>query len=173
MSGGPRRDPAPGPVAFPAAFSGERRIVAAAALTAVLAGAVLAGCGDATGPGPTDASVADVRAADERLQGQWRLVDFRPETPLDPVMAGMLSFYQPKIIIEVERGRIRALSSAPGLHFDRRYEVRDAVQQRFELVVWDDEGIAQSVLCELQPDGTLRAKTTYPWRGDAVLARAR
>ena len=65
-----------------------------------------------------------------------------------------------------------AITTAPGVHFDRRYEVREAVGTRFELVVWDDAGIPQSSRCEFQADGTLRARTTSPWRGDALLARA-
>ena len=73
--------------------------------------------------GPTDASAADNRRADERLQGHWRIQDFRPETPLDPTMATMLGFYQPTLILEVQQGRIRALTSANDVHFDRRYEV--------------------------------------------------
>lgn len=150
----------------------DRRRALNALAAAALALAPLAGCGGASGAGPVDATAADNRAADQRLQGRWRIVDFRPETPLDPVMASMLAFYQPTMVIEVDGGRIRALTTAPGVHFDRRYEVREAVGQRFELVVWDDAGIAQSSLCEFQADGTLRARTTAPWRGDALLARA-
>lgn len=147
------------------------RIRRRAAILVMGSAAALVGCAGDGGPGPVDATAADNRAADQRLQGRWRLVDFRPETPLDPVMASMLAFYQPTMIIEVAGGRIRALSSAPGLHFDRRYEVREALGERFDLVVWDDAGVAQTSTCEFQPDGTLRARTMAPWRGDALLAR--
>lgn len=131
------------------------------------------GCKSGSGQGPTDASAADNRRADERLQGQWRIGDFRPETPLDPTMATMLGFYQPTLILEVRQGRIRALTSDSDVHFDRRYEVREALGQRFQLVIYDDAGVAQTNYCELQADGSLRAKTQTPWRGDALLTRAR
>jgi len=138
--------------------------------------AVVAGSGcksSGSGQGPTDASAADNRRADERLQGPWRITDFRPETPLDPTMATMLGFYQPTLILEIQQGRIRAITSANDVHFDRRYEVREALGQRFQLVVYDDAGVAQTNYCELQPDGSLRVKTQTPWRGDARLARAK
>lgn len=131
----------------------------------------VAACGGDPGPGPVDATAADNRAADQRLQGKWRLLQFTPQTPLDPVMSSMLAFYQPTMVIEVQGGRIRAVSTAPGLHFDRRYEVREALGDRFQLVVWDDAGIAQTNQCEMLPDGTLRARTASPWAGEALLAR--
>jgi hypothetical protein len=142
-----------------------------AALLFLAGAAALAGCGGASGAGPVDATAADNRAADQRLQGSWKILDFRPETPLDPVMASMLAFYQPTMVVQVGGGRIRALTTAPGVHFDRRYEVRDALGDRFQLVVWDDAGIAQTSYCAFQPEGTLRCRTTTPWRGDALLAR--
>ncbi len=148
-----------------------RRTCAALLVLAAL-GLASAGCGGDPGPGPVDATAADNRAADQRLQGRWRLLQFAPETPLDPGMSSMLAFYQPTMVVEVQNGRIRALSSAPGLHFDRRYEVRSAVRDHFELVVWDDEGIAQVSHCDFLPDGTLHARTASPWAGNAVLARA-
>jgi hypothetical protein len=130
------------------------------------------GCGGSSGSGPRDATAADNRAADQRLQGRWRIAAFQPVTPLDPVMASMLSFYQPTMIVEVAEGRIRALTSDGGVHFDRRYEVREALGSRFQIVVYDDSNVAQTSYCELQPDGSLRVKTSSPWRGDAHLVRA-
>jgi hypothetical protein len=86
-------------------------------------------------------------------------------------MAGMLGYYQSSLVIEIQGGRIRALTTGQALHFDRRYEVREALGIRFQLVVYDDAGVAQTNYCELEPDGTMRVKTQTPWRGDAVLAR--
>ncbi len=137
------------------------------ALCAALAG----GCGGSARGGPADATAADNRAADQRLQGRWRIAQFRPETPLDPVMASMLGFYQPTMVIEVSGGRIRAITSDGGVHFDRRYEVREAVGARFQIVVYDDANVAQTSSCELQHDGSLRVRTSTPWRGDAQLVR--
>lgn len=134
-----------------------------------LSGLPAAGC-KSGGQGPTDASSADNRRAEERLQGHWRIVDFKPETALDPSMSSMLAFYQSNLVLEIRGGRMRALTS--GLHFDRRYEVREALGQHFQLVVYDDAGVAQTNYCELLPDGSLRAKTQTPWRGDALFARA-
>lgn len=138
------------------------------ALCAALAG----GCGGSARGGPTDATAADNRAADQRLQGRWKIAQFRPETPLDPVMASMLGFYQPTMVIEVNEGRIRAITSDGGVHFDRRYEVREALGTRFQIVVYDEANVAQTSYCELQQDGSLRVRTSTPWRGDAQLIRA-
>jgi hypothetical protein len=147
----------------------RRRLAALGAVSALL---LVGACGGDPGPGPMDATAADNRAADQRLQGRWRLVQFTPTTPLDPAMSSMLAFYQQSMVLEVQGGRIRAVSSTPGLHFDRRYEVREALGNRFKLVVYDDAGIAQTNHCEMMADGTLRARMTSPWAGDAVLSRA-
>lgn len=130
------------------------------------------GCKGSSGNGPTDASAADNRAADQRLQGNWRIVDFRPENALDASMAAMLASYQNNMIVQMQNGRMRAITSGQSINFDRRYEIKEALGQRFHLVVYDDAGVAQTNYCEFQPDGSLRVKTQTPWRGDALLGRA-
>ena len=130
------------------------------------------GCGGSGGRGPTDASAADNRAADQRLQGSWRIVDFKPENALDASMAAMLASYQSNLLMQIQDGRMRAITSGQSINFDRRYEIKEALGVRFHLVVYDDAGVAQTNYCEFQPDGTLRVKTQTPWRGDALLARA-
>ncbi len=144
------------------------------AFALVLAAVAGGGCKGSSGPGPADASASDNREADKRLQGNWRIVDFRPENALDPSMAGMLASYQNNLIVQVQGGRIRAVTSGQNqsLNFDRRYEIKEAIGVRFHLVVYDDAGVAQTNYCEYQPDGSLRAKMQTPWRGDAILARA-
>jgi hypothetical protein len=147
-------------------WSSRLAIAVALALSAVS----VTSCKGGSGQGPTDASSADNRAADQRLQGNWRIVDFKPESALDPSMASMLAFYQNNLVVQIQGGRMRALSS--GINFDRRYEVKKALGTRFQLVVYDDAGVAQTNYCEFLPDGTMRAKTQTPWRGDALFARA-
>jgi hypothetical protein len=139
-------------------------------LAVALTAPALGGCGG-SGSGIQDASAADNRAADERLQGRWRVIDFRPATPLDPSMATMLGQVQPTLQLEVRQGRMRALGTNT-VHFDRRYVIQDALGNRFTLVVYDDLGVGQPTFCTFQLDGSLVARTTSPWHGTAILARA-
>lgn len=143
-----------------------------AVIAALASSAATVGCSGSSGRGPTDASAADNRAAEQRIQGNWRIVEFRPENALDPSMAGMLASYQNNMILQIQNGRLRAVTNGPGLNFDRRYEVKEAIGVRFHLVVYDDAGVAQTQYCELLADGNMRVKTQTPWRGDALLARA-
>ena len=143
----------------------------------VLAGAVslavaLPGCSSGlTGPTSAEVAAASIKATDERLRGSWRLVSFVPETPLGPALQAMLEFQYQALVIRFEGGRIKAES--PGIHFDRRYEVREVKGDRFTLISYEDGGIPYSSVCEFGPNETLLIYSQdAPWKGVGTIRRA-
>ena len=146
-------------------------------LELVLAGAVclavaLPGCSSApTGATTAEMTAASIRAVDERLRGSWRLVSFVPETPLGPALQAMLEYQYQAMVIRFEGGRIKAES--PGIHFDRRYEVREVKGDRFTLISYEDGGIPYASVCEFGPNETLIVYSQdAPWKGVGTLRRA-
>jgi len=143
----------------------------------VLAGVVglaatSAGCSSApTGPTSAEVTAASIKATDERLRGSWRLVSFVPETSLGPALQAMLEYQYQVLVIRFEGGRIKAES--PGIHFDRRYEVREVKGDRFTLISYEDGGIPYASVCEFGPNETLIIYSQdAPWKGVGTIRRA-
>lgn len=143
-------------------------VVAAVALGLALASASSAGC-SGSGPRTPDEIAAENRNVDARLQGAWRIGDFKPDEPLGPVLEEMFLYHQGQMIIHFEGGRMWA--DSPGISFDRRYEVQNAMGDRFQIVAYDDTGTPQLSYCDFEPDGSLRVWMTSPWKGVGTLLR--
>ena len=143
----------------------------------LLAGAVgllgfAPGCAAApTGLTSAEVLAATIQAADKRLHGSWRLVSFVPDTPLGPALQAMLEYQYQALTIRFEGGRIKAES--PGIHFDRRYEVREVNGDRFKLISYEEGGIPYESVCEFGENETLIIYSqTSPWKGVATIHRA-
>ena len=144
------------------------------ALAALLALAPLAplasGCGGdrpARGPEQSEIELASVR---ERLKGRWKALNFTPEQPLDPTMQVMLQGLYGSMVITFDGSRV--VADAPGIHFDRRYEVKEAVGDHFKLVAYDEGGIAYESAGEFRPGGELVLQVrTAPWKGVGTMRR--
>jgi hypothetical protein len=130
----------------------------------------LVSCGARSGEASADPSGSENRAIDARLQGAWRIGGFTPDEPLGPVLDRMLTYHEQVMVVHFENGRIRA--DSPGVYFDRRYEIRAANGDRFQLVAYDDTGTPQLSYCDFEPDGSLRVWMTSPWKGVGTLLRA-
>lgn len=142
------------------------KIVATAVAAALVFGAGCSGSGSRT----PDEIAAENRNADVRLQGAWRIGSFKPDEPLGPVLDEMLTYHQGQMILHFEGGRMWA--DSPGINFDRRYEVQNAMGDRFQIVAYDDTGTPQLSYCDFEQDGSLRVWMTSPWKGVGVLLRA-
>lgn len=131
--------------------------------------AVSAGCGPAT---PDLPPAAEAKAdAERRIEGRWRLVRFEAEQPLSAPFQAMLDYQIQVMVIHIGQGRIRA--EAPGIHFDRKYEVKSAEGDRFRAVSYDEGGVAYDAQCQWTPDGQGLdvLLETHPWRGVGHLQR--
>ena len=123
---------------------------------------------EATG---ADTAVSDLRADEARLQGSWRLVNYSPEEPLEPVFAVLLTAQINTMTIRFENGKM--LAQSPSIDLIRNYRIENAAGPRFELVAFDEQNVAYRSSCELAFDGktvTFRG-TTAPWRGVGTLQR--
>jgi hypothetical protein len=128
------------------------------------------GCASAPhGPMTTEEIAEANRGLDARLQGSWKIGSFTPDAPLGVTLDAMLAYHKQIMVVHFENGRIRA--DSPGINFDRRYEVRNADGERFQLVAYDDTGTPQLSYCSFEADGTLRIWMTSPWKGVGTLVR--
>lgn len=136
-------------------------------LALALVGSSTTGC--SSGPRSADDIATENRNIDARLQGPWRIGNFKPDEPLGPVLEEMLAYHQEQMIIHFDGGRMWA--DSPGISFDRRYEVQNAMGERFQIVAYDDTGTPQLSYCNFESDGSLRVWMTNPWKGVGVLLR--
>lgn len=136
----------------------------------ILAAALLGlGCGSSTAaaahPEQTQAEV------EHRLAGSWRLVRFEPEQPLSAPFQALLDYQIQVMVIRFGEGRI--VAEAPGINFDRRYEVKSAEGRRFRAVSYDEGGVPYDAQCQWSEDGQKLEVyvETSPWRGLGLLQR--
>jgi hypothetical protein len=157
-------------MAYPCGVSQFSPRLAATAVAIWLSGcALLAGCG--TPPStevPTHQAVAE---ATQKLEGRYRLVSFEPEQPLSGPFQALLDYQMQVMVIHIGGGRI--VTEAPGITFDRRYEVTSADGQRFRATSYDEGGLPYDAQCQWSDDGqSLNVFVeTSPWRGFALLQR--
>lgn len=140
------------------------------ALGALLAmGVVSLGCGPTVGPQASPQALA--QETSQRLEGDWRLVQFVPAEPLSPTLQAMLEYQYQVLVVHIRGGRI--VAESPGIHFDRRYEVREVRGDVFKLISYDEGGVPYESWCRFEPDGIHLSvqSLTSPWRGTATLAR--
>ncbi len=138
---------------------------AAALIAATIA---LTGCGGAAATGPDGAVV--LARIDERLHGAWRLLDYRPATPLDPMSQAFIAFQLNTLTVRLENGRIHAES--PGLHVNRAYRLHDGYGNQFKLTSFDAQGVSYNAVGTfVRPDVLEISSWTDPWRGVATFQK--
>ena len=154
---------------MPFSFIRATRAIVVVAGVAAAAG----GCGAAQPAGTqADATAQAMASADARLRGNWRLADYRPEVPLEPMLAGLLALQMQTMNIHFEAGHVQATS--PTLQVDLPYRIVEAGGPLFKMIATKD-GAGYASSCQFSDDGTkinFRAETE-PWRGTGTLIRAR
>ena len=148
------------------------RATRALAVLASVASALAAGCG-ASQPAGTQADTANqaMISADARLRGDWRITDYRPEVPLEPMLGGLLALQIQTMTIHFEGGHVRATS--PTLQMDLPYRIVEAGGPLFKMITTKD-GAGYASSCQFSDDGSkisFRAETE-PWRGTGTLVRS-
>lgn len=129
-----------------------------------------AGCKGGLVSNPAEERARAIAGADVRLRGAWLLVNFTPETQLEPMLAAMLQFQFGQMIVRLDGHT--AYADSPGLHVTRGYRITDVQGDQFELVTFDDQGVNYNVTCLFVGDSELRLhSTTAPWKGSGSLRR--
>ncbi len=127
-------------------------------------------CGGAQTP------VADAspdRGVQARLTaGPWRLIDYRPDVPLDPVTQALLMLQLRTMVINFDGRTMHAQSSM--LNLVRPYTIEHVAGSFFDLVSPDPQGAGRlRSHCELKEDERTIAfrAVSDPWNGLGDLER--
>jgi len=123
--------------------------------------------GCASSPEAPPQSVAR-HAVDRRITGQWRLMEYRADAALSPIL--LLRMRHEDLRIRFVDGRVR--SATPNLELDRVYRIGEVNGETFTLYIVDPDGIEYENFCRFEPDGSVRFRTvTPPWQGEGHLVR--
>jgi hypothetical protein len=151
-------------------MSGTHRTVArVVACAGLLLGAIFSiACGGTRGAA-SDAA-RQIAEANQRLIGTWTLVDFRPDLPLEPMLAQLLSMQLGRLTAELDGGRL--VATGLGVQAVRTYRIDEASMDRFKMTLFDETGVAYETWGNFQGDVIRFESTTPPWRGTGTLKRA-
>jgi hypothetical protein len=131
---------------------------------------LLAACGSSSsGPAPDSAQAAAADAAG-RLEGEWVLLEFQPDAPLEPMLATFLQAQMNQLRVRFHAGSMRI--DGIGVNVERSYRVTQAAADGFALTIVDPTNVEYRVTGAFQ--GNLLAFTSLsdPWRGRGRLKRA-
>jgi hypothetical protein len=145
-------------------------IVRRAALGAACAAAVcLTSCGGSSSAGPRDATADSIASADQRLRGRWVLVNYRPDIPLEPVLAMLVSTQFERMTIQFDGLNMQA--EGPGINVHRKYKISEAYADHFRAQIYDEFGVSYDSSNDFRGDLLELRALTNPWRGTGTLRR--
>jgi len=137
---------------------------------AVALGLVLAACGSKSTPPPDTARQAAIDAT-SRLAGDWRLVDFQPAQPLEPMFAQLLAAQLRQLVVTFRAGTMHV--EGVGVSADRIFTVTSAAADGFSATITDPTNVVYQVNGAFQGPRLGFTSLTDPWRGQGTLERAR
>ncbi len=122
---------------------------------------------------PLSAAAQAAQPIQSRLvAGPWRLVDYRPALPLDPMTQMLLSQQLTTMVVTFDGQTMHAQS--PTITITRPYTLENAAAPLFDLVAPDVQGGGTlRSHCVMRDDGrgiTFQAQTE-PWNGTGTLER--
>ena len=124
------------------------------------------GCGGhASGPAASPSA-----AANQRLQGNWRLLGFQPSLELEAPLKGLLDAQLKTLTISFANGEFTA--AGPGVDTGGRYEITDAAENSLTGRVYDRAGAAYGISGDFVGLQFRFTSTDTPWAGTGVLERA-
>ncbi len=147
------------------------RLLAVCASLALLLVACAGSPGAASPAATAAANARDASAMDRRLQGAWRLVDYRPYVAPDPMFQALLASQVGVMIVRLDHGQLSA--DSPTFHVTRPYRVVTAAGPLFTVESPDVGGAVFTTSGTLSEDGRSISfqGDTEPWRGAGSLAR--
>jgi len=128
-------------------------------------GSLSSGCGGskpADGPG-------SVASAGQRLQGDWRVKTFVPESALEAPLQGLLSAQLGAMTVNFVGDQYHA--SGPGMDIHGRYELKTAGNDLFDGIVYDASNVGYRVTGQFQGRALEFRSYDSAWRGSGTLER--
>ena len=109
-------------------------------------------------------------AANQRLEGEWRLLSFRPTLALEAPLQGLLEAQFKALSIGFAKGEFTA--TGPGVQTDGRYEITSASGDVLTGRLLDRAGVAYGISGQFVTTQFHFTSTSSPWVGTGVLERA-
>jgi hypothetical protein len=138
----------------------------------LLAGLLSAGCGGSQLSAESAAAQQTATIQARLAAGPWRLVDYRPDVALEPMLQGMLVMQLRTMIVRFDGQTLNAQS--PTLQISRPYTLENVAGPLFTLVSPDIQGGGTvRSRCQISDDGrhiTFHAETE-PWLGTGAIDR--
>jgi hypothetical protein len=132
----------------------------------VLGASLALGCGSGSGQ-----AVNPAQAANQRLEGSWQLLSFRPNLALEAPLQGLLDAQLKTLTINFGGGQFSA--SGPGVDSAGRYEITDASGDALTGRIYDRAGAGYGITGQFVGTQLQFTSTDVPWAGAGVLERAR
>ena len=104
--------------------------------------------------------------------GNWILMSFQPEVPLEPMFASLLSAQLGTMQVQFDGRQMVMVATGPGVTTTRRYQVTQASGDRLSVATYDDRGISYDAVGDFRGEELYFASQSSPWRGRGVLRRA-
>jgi hypothetical protein len=142
-----------------------RSPVLSVSIAAFVAAVGLSACASKEQPPPSPAAET-VR----NLGGNWKLVSFAPEKPLEQPYQGLLDAQLKSLTVSFRGDQYFA--AGPGINLQGRYQVTTAIGDTFQATLFDPEGVAYPVAGRFRGAELDFQSQNERWRGTGVLRRA-
>lgn len=115
------------------------------------------------------ASSDTVAAATDRLQGNWRVEKFAPDSPLEPPLQSLLDAQLGAMTLAFTGSSFSA--SGPGLNIAGNYKVWSAGGDQFSGTIYDSGGVGYRVAGQFNGPALDFRSFDAPWQGQGRLVR--
>jgi hypothetical protein len=135
-----------------------------ALLGAALMASVALGCGGGSGQTANPSQLAN-----QRLEGNWQLLSFRPNLALEAPLQGLLDAQLKTLTVNFSGGQFTA--NGPGVDSAGRYEITDAAGDSLTGRIYDRAGAGYGITGQFVGAQFQFTSTDVPWAGMGVLER--
>jgi hypothetical protein len=108
--------------------------------------------------------------ANQQMEGQWRLREFTPLSPLDAPVADVLKSQAGALTIRFSRGQFTAIG--PGVGAQGRYQITGSEDDEFAAILFDSEGVAHHFTGRLDGSFFRFRSLDAPWEGAGTIERS-
>jgi hypothetical protein len=141
-------------------------------VVAVLIGSLTcAACGGGVEASAGDTAQQEIQRSSTRIEGEWVLVEFRPEAQIETMFAALLAAQMGQMRITLRSGTMRV--EGVGVVAERTYRITQAAADGFSAVMIDPNGVEYRVTGAFQGTDLAFVSQSDPWRGSGRLRRER